>query len=102
MGARRFELRTSPLSGVRSSQLSYAPNTTAMARFIVIGLALESTVHRPKHRRPANLSLVSSMLISSGNRSRSRSIAGLLTAPRAVVILTNVHGCGQIAQLVEH
>ena len=25
MGARRFELRTSPLSGVRSSQLSYAP-----------------------------------------------------------------------------
>ena len=31
MGARRFELRTSPLSGVRSSQLSYAPFPSGQA-----------------------------------------------------------------------
>src|SRR4051794_36578456 len=31
MGARGFEPRTSPLSGVRSSQLSYAPECTGHA-----------------------------------------------------------------------
>src|SRR3954463_4330107 len=43
MGARRFELRTSPLSGVRSSQLSYAPVFHALEAFILHGVSSEST-----------------------------------------------------------
>jgi hypothetical protein len=46
MGTRGFEPRTSPLSGVRSSQLSYAPVSRSPEVIILIGLARESTTYR--------------------------------------------------------
>lgn len=44
MGARRFELRTSPLSGVRSSQLSYAPVATKARPILVIRRSESTTL----------------------------------------------------------
>src|SRR5262249_42191522 len=49
MGARGIEPRTSPLSGVRSSRLSYAPNakTDVFPRFSVTGEQVRSPIcHR--------------------------------------------------------
>jgi hypothetical protein len=54
MGARRFELRTSSLSGTRSNQLSYAPgvidaqieiHASGKPLYRQTGLALAASIH---------------------------------------------------------
>ena len=47
MGAPGFEPGTSPLSGVRSSQLSYAPNRPSPTSDILTHPRPASTVHPP-------------------------------------------------------